>query len=176
MKEIKELKSPTGGLFKIFIEGNIIYKKNCKKRPIFKKNHKNYYFNLLKNITKIDIIGKYSIDAIKIEENGSYYSKYFKNSIRLFDCNKFTNKDIWKDICIKLEELVIDLRKYNNKYGTLIGDWALHNIIYDLDTKKLYNIDLEGFYTYPKIHNNGNCDFKMTLERILGIISSIPML
>jgi hypothetical protein len=70
----------------------------------------------------------------------------------------------------------MDLRDYNNKHGSLIGDWALHNIIYDLESKKLLNIDLEGFYTYPKVHNNGNCDFKMTLERILAIISSVSVL
>ena len=178
MKEIKELKSPTGGLFKIFIDGDIIYKKNCRKRPIYKKKHKKFYFDLLKNITEIEIIGKYGINATKIDENGGYYSKYLGNSIRLYDCaeNKLLTKEIWRDICVKLEELVMDLCDYNNKHGSLIGDWALHNIIYDLDTKRLYNIDLEGFYTYPKVHNNGNCDFKMTLERVLGIISSVSVL
>jgi len=29
----------------------------------------------------------------------------------------------------------------------LSGDWALHNLIYSIEDDKIYNIDLEGFFS-----------------------------
>ena len=59
----------------------------------------------------------------------------------------------------------LDLNNYV-KTNILKGDWALHNLIYCNDRKKIFNIDLEGFYTYPHIYDNGNCNIKHCNENV----------
>ena len=49
----------------------------------------------------------------------------------------------------QLNLLMKDLKLYIEKNGHHFpGDWGTHNIIYNLDDGKLYNVDMEGFYTY----------------------------
>ena len=33
----------------------------------------------------------------------------------------------------------------------IFGDWAMHNLIYCLSEKSIFNVDLEGFITYRPI-------------------------
>lgn len=160
------LKSPIGdGLFDLYINDKhqIIYKK-------IKKNIDNIsiYKNIIYNLKNNPILSKYILkpENIQIKEDGSYFSMFVKNGIRLYDID--SKKVIDNNILIKIKESVKYLQKDLNEYvknNTLNGDWALHNLIYCLDTNKIYNVDLEGFYTYPFIHNNGNCDIKYCNER-----------
>ena len=96
---------------------------------------------------------------IYITNDGSYYCEYIKNGIRLYDIN--INSNIDKIILKHLKECIIDIKKDLNNYCTRIkklnGDWALHNLVYCIDTKQIYNVDLEGFYTYPHINHNDQC-------------------
>lgn len=47
-------------------------------------------------------------------------------------------------------KLIADLTKADAD-NELIGDWALHNLIYSPDDDIIYNIDLEGFMTYDPL-------------------------
>ena len=160
------LKSPIGnGMFDIFIntKENIIYKKNKMKIKNIKK-----YKKIIYGIKSDIILHKYVFepDKIYIEEDGSYYSSFIKNGIRLYDIN--LNSKIDDTVLDNLNKSIKDMKKKLNNYvktNKLSGDWALHNLIYCLDTKKIYNVDLEGFYTYPLIHDNGNCNIKYCNER-----------
>ena len=52
---------------------------------------------------------------------------------------------------IALSSISTALRAFVHTQGYLIGDWTLHNMIWHEGTNTIYNIDLEGFYTYgPK--------------------------
>ena len=170
------IKSPIGaGLFNIFLskDNQFIYKKIKKK---FTNNVEfEIYKKILTHLDKLPTINKYILNAtdIEVENDGSYYSKYILNGIRLYDIEKGTmNRYILINIKNKVKELWEDLKNYckNNK---LSGDWALHNLIYCLDKKQIYNVDLEGFYTYPRIHNNGNCDINFCNKRFNNLIKII---
>lgn len=175
--EKSKLKLPivNGGLFDIYIneKEKIIYKKFMKKMIIIDIDK---YKKIIYNIKNELILGKYIFepDKIYIEDDGSYYSSYIINGINLYDIGKNIIKDnILLKIKISLEDLKINLNNYVNT-KKLSGDWGIHNLIFCLDTNKIYNIDLEGFYTYPLLYDNGNCDIKYCNERfdkILGFIN-----
>tara|TARA_Y100000389_G_scaffold202449_1_gene247766 strand:+ start:857 stop:1807 length:951 start_codon:yes stop_codon:yes gene_type:complete len=167
------LKSPCGGYFDIFIDysNNIIYKKI--KSDLFTISNIKVYTNILNNIGNEPILNKYILNSqtIKVENTGSYYSTYIPNGIRLYDIEK--NTEINNEILNNILNVVCELKKKLNEYSNkkkLKGDWALHNLIYCLDRKKVYNIDLEGFYTYPLIYDNGNCDIKYCNKRFDDLI------
>ena len=67
------------------------------------------------------------------------------------------NFDTGKDILKNLLYIENKLHEYSKNYS-LRGDWFLHNLIYDTTRKQIYNIDLEGFYSY--YGNSPMCDLK----------------
>lgn len=173
-----ELKSPIGdGVFEIFIntKENILYKKKKKEINIINiENYKKMIYGLKNN----PVLGEYIFEPEKIyiEDDGSYYSSFNKNSIRLYEIN--SNSRIDDSILDNLKRSIQDMKKKLNNYvktNKLSGDWALHNLIYCLDTNKIYNIDLEGFYTYPLIHDNGNCDINYCNERFDNLLKDINL-
>ena len=171
-----DIKSPCGGIFTIYIDiiNSIIYKKINNPNWYRIQTKINIYKNILNNLHKIPILGKYILepDKIKIENDGSYYSKFISNGIRLYDIKKNTKIDsvVLEYITEKVLELKKDLNEYVIK-NKLSGDWALHNLMYCIDRKKIYNVDLEGFYTYPLIHDNGNCNINYCNKRFDTLIS-----
>ena len=173
-----ELKSPIGdGVFEIFINSkeNILYKKIKKEINIINiENYKKIIYGLKSNPVLCEYI--FEPEKIYIEDDGSYYSSFNKNSIRLYDIN--SNSKLDDTILYNLKRSIQDMKKKLNNYvktNKLSGDWALHNLIYCLDTNKIYNVDLEGFYTYPLIHNNGNCDINYCNERFDKLLKDINL-
>ena len=174
-----ELKSPIdNGVFDIFINTNenILYKKN-KKNNLFDNIEK--YKKIIYGIKSNPLLSEYIFEPEKnyIEHDGSYYSSFIKNGIRLYDINSYSKID--DTILNNLKTSIKDMKKKLNNYvitNKLSGDWALHNLIYCLDTNKIYNIDLEGFYTYPLIHDNGNCNIKYCNERFDKLLNIIDKL
>lgn len=179
LKFIKsKLKSPIGdGLFDIFIntEENMLFKK-IKQNSTINISHRESYRKIIYGIKNNPFLSEYIFEPEKIfiEDDGSYYSSYIKNGIRLYDIN--SNFKIDDTILDNLKKSIQDMKKKLNNYvktSKLSGDWALHNLIYCLDTKKIYNVDLEGFYTYPLLHDNGNCDIKYCNERFDNLLDII---
>ena len=170
-----QLNSPVGdGLFDIFIntKENILYKKIKNTDMINIDKYKQIIYGVNSNV----VLGEYICEPEKIyiENDGSYYSSYIKNGIRLYDVSKVLKLDY--TILNNLKKSIKDMKEKLNNYvktSKLSGDWALHNLIYCLDTNKIYNIDLEGFYTYPLIHDNGNCDIKYCNERFDKLLDII---
>ena len=90
-----------------------------------------------------------------------------------------SNSRIDDTILDNLKRSIQDMKKKLNNYvktNKLSGDWALHNLIYCLDTNKIYNVDLEGFYIYPFVHDNGNCDIKYCNDRFDKLVEIINKL
>ena len=115
------------------------------KKSIQTDDNFNIYKNILENAHKKSY--NHTIPVFDIERNGSYKSKYI-NGYRIDKLNKNINKKLLKKIIKQINILKRDL--YNNE-KILSGDWALHNLIYSIEDDKIYNIDIEGFYTYQKI-------------------------
>ena len=162
-------KSPIGnGIFDIYIneQSTLLYKKIRNKKFI---NDIEIYKNIINDVINDNILKEYihDIKNIVIENDGSYFCSFIKNNIRLYDINK--DSDISDDNLIKIKNAIINMKIILNKYcekNKLKGDWALHNLLYCFDTNKIYNVDIEGFYTYPYIHNNGNCDIGYFNKRV----------
>jgi hypothetical protein len=172
------------GVFNIKISNDIVYKSLNKGNNIGSRiitelsnidNYNHYLIKLNSNI--LPIIGKYIKEPLLIERNGNYTMNRV-NGYNLMDLLKKKHKlckiagwsskqlKLHTNICIKiliaLFELEYSLYLYN-KNNKLDGDWFLHNLIYDIKDQQIYNIDLEGFYSY-----NGRspmCDLKVHIPR-----------
>tara|TARA_B100001093_G_scaffold513272_1_gene584854 strand:+ start:60 stop:656 length:597 start_codon:yes stop_codon:yes gene_type:complete len=178
-----ELRSPMSGsgLFKIYInkEKNILYKKiKSRYRKIYEdkiEKYKKIIYDLKNNEVLSEFIFKHN--KILIENDGSYYCSYIINGIRLWDIN--LNSKINCIILNKIKNSVLEMKEKLNNYvktKKLNGDWSLHNLIYCLDSDKIYNIDLEGFYTYPYMKDDGNCDIKHCNNRFDTLLKIINKL
>lgn len=172
------------GVFNINVKENIIYKdlninhptgKNINKELKTDSNYELYKQYL--NSHNLPIIGRFISSPISIERNGNY-SMNFIDGINLMDLlepnhklckfagwnskNIKLDKNTCVDILRKLNLLINDLHQYSKK-NSLRGDWFLHNLIYEPLNKKIYNVDLEGFYTY--YNDSPMCDLKVFIPR-----------
>jgi hypothetical protein len=101
---------------------------------------------------------KMSIHVVKgfeVEPEGSYKSKFI-DGYRLdlvyemivnYQSLCFPSKGERKKIKIQAKKL-LDILNEEGENNDLIGDWALHNLIYSKEENRIFNIDLEGFITY----------------------------
>ncbi len=155
--EKTELKSPCKGGVVIYAnwQENILYK-NMQRKIKYIYNYKNIIYNLYRE----PILCKYIFEPEKvyIEDDGSYYTMYIQRGIRLYDITLNTKLDhlVLMSLRKSISSIKKELNDYTNK-KRLSGDWALHNLVYCLNTNKIYNVDLEGFYTYPLIFKGSKC-------------------
>ena len=110
-------KSPHGGHFDLFINDtkNIVYKKirpnPCRQQQLYKYIQNNIvtYNLVLTNLSKLNIINKYILNPKKVRVNldGSYYSTFIPNGIRLYDINlqSIINKNTLNNILNRVKEL-----------------------------------------------------------------------
>ena len=109
------------------------------------------YKNIIENIHKVNFLP--SIKGYDVENDGSYKCKFI-NGYRLdrIENLELETKEIYK---IKIE--ILKLKSIlNENVNKLSGDWALHNLIYSINDNKIYNVDLEGFFSYPSLPTWGN--------------------
>lgn len=138
------------GWFDIYIlDDNItIYKKNKKRGlgPYLKKKIKKdkAYLSYKEKIEEsYKTENNHTIRGYDVERDGSYKCMYIEG----YRLDRISD-NINSDILIKIKEATIILRKSLNDNNNLSGDWALHNLIYSVVDNKIYNIDIEGFFSY----------------------------
>ncbi len=161
-KKLENITRPHGctGIFDIYLdnENGVILKKAKKNNLISGKLsdpvEQQYYKMLLCSLCSTPILGKYILEAYDITVDGGYKSRYIKG-INLYDTNSVMKKA--RDIIPVVKKLHTDIIEYSANYK-LFGDWGLHNLIYEESSCRIYNVDIEGFYTYPRVFDNGNCD------------------
>ena len=169
MPGVFNIKISDGIIKKILNTNNLTAKKIIKelKNP---ENLKIYKIHLVSH--NLPIIGNFIEKPINIKDNGNYSMKYIEG-INLMDILKKQdekcliagwdskelklNFETGKDILKHLLYLENKLHEYGKIYS-LRGDWFLHNLIYDIKKKQIYNVDLEGFYSY--YGNSPMCDLK----------------
>ena len=136
------------GVYNIFFCGTTIYKQtsnnklgNTLKQKISDENNFLKFKEIIENSHKFDY--NHTIMGYDVENNGSYKSHYKKG----FRLDLIDNK-INSDLLCKIE-VQIKLLKENLNYNVdkLSGDWGLHNLLYSIEDNKIYNVDIEGFYT-----------------------------
>ena len=172
------------GVYNINIKNNIVSKTlnhtHSTARYISHKikNDDNYkLYQECLNSYKLPIIGRFISPPLSIERNGTY-SMDFIDGITLMDIlpnhHPLCKIALWnskslkfnKNTCINiirgLSLLMIKLHQYSRN-NSLRGDWFLHNLMYQPTTNKIYNVDLEGFFTY--YGDNPMCDLKKYVPR-----------
>lgn len=187
------------GVFNVIIKDNMVYKtidkthKQGKKIFDELKNDDNLQLYIKElNSHVLPIIGKFIEKPINIENNGDYTMKYV-NGINLMDILKkddpkcvkagwnsnevIIEKNMGINILKQLYHIENELYRYS-KNNSLRGDWFLHNLIYDTSRDIIYNIDLEGFYSYYNESPMCNLDnyiynqFNTCKQEILNQINS----
>jgi|TARA_B110000093_G_scaffold116039_1_gene124309 hypothetical protein len=161
------------GRFKLYLnkDKDIVYKKVSYKE--FLEDHNitiESYKSKIYNLKNLKIINKYLYEPnyIYIKDDGSYYSKYIKNNIRIYDIlekNKQIDKEILNKIIYKIKELKNDLIIYK-KNNKLFGDWNTSNLVYNIDDNKIYNIDYEGFALYNIAQDGSDLYFDKIIEKL----------
>jgi len=171
------------GRFTIYINNdkNEIYKKikNNKlgkrlKKKLQNKKEFSIYKHILLNTINNPVFGIHTLLCYDIEKDGSYKCKYKKGyrldkllteegtaltegdgSRKLTTLNN-EYKDIDKN---KIKNQIMKLQNIlSNNFKNISGDWALHNLIYSIDDDKIYNVDMEGFYTNKRLPEWGNIE------------------
>ena len=152
------------GRFTVYKKGNIIYKKtntnNNNTSNSFRKKITvdfNNYKMIMTNAWKYKC--NHTVPIYDIERDGSHKSIYI-DGFRLdkigSHLNSIKNKKKRLKYASLVKKAVIKLKQsINENYNKIGGDWALHNLIYSIKYDKIFNIDVEGFYTYQKLPHWG---------------------
>jgi len=113
-----------------------------------KNNNDNFqkYKNIIENTINRPDIGKHVIRGYDIEQDGSYKSKYV-DGYRLDRIDNNIDDITLNKIIVQINKLKNILNEMNSK-NTLNGDWPIRNLIYNIKDDIIYNVDLEGFYSY----------------------------
>lgn len=102
-------------------------------------------------LTKDSNLGKHLPKIFDIKKDGSYISSFIEG---------FNLKDVKQQIIyggLKTDinplkdatnELWNNIKSYRDKTGKIVGDWGIHNLLFNPVSDRLYNVDLEGFCLY----------------------------
>lgn len=148
------------GVYKIFLnnENPIKVIKIPRKDNIFslrftnrirKQEDFNLFREKLRELSKLDFINKHIVDVHEVFRNGGYSSSYIDglNLAVLMNHNCEKSYDA-VDIVYAIDELLESIRNHVELHGKFYGDWMPQNLIYDIDNKRIVNVDLEGFFLY----------------------------
>lgn len=112
----------------------------------------NEYSSLLLSLSTDPIWNGHVPIAEQVRRDGGYVSSYvvgFNMTLVkeiLLNRNNLPNDLCSSDLILAIDDLLANLREYVIRNGRLIGDWGLHNLIYEKTSRKIINVDLEGFY------------------------------
>ncbi|MDA8588111.1 hypothetical protein N9L41_01210 [Euryarchaeota archaeon] len=155
--------------FFLSFDGETIYKKiNPENQHFPDKLHAHggvERFRQILNTISTSQMSNHVAKGFNIENNGSYKSKYIHgyrldllaSMMKEYPSLHLPSDEEKRDIKIQCERLILALKEEDSA-GELIGDWALHNLIYSPTENCIFNIDLEGFITYNPLPKWVNLD------------------
>ena len=136
-------------------------------------NHFNNYKQIIEQAEQKEIVGKYLINGKIIKQNcGDYIIRYI-DGYRFDHLYRINDIELLNKIKIQIDIFIEDLKLANSK-KLLHGDWGIQNIIYDKENGKIYNIDIEGLYTYPRLPSW--CNINKIIEDIYESYYSNPLI
>ena len=167
--DVNDDRSRTNFDFFLSIDGLIIYKKVKSGDTRFAAKLQDHggveQFRQILNSDVSSSISNHITKGFDIENDGSYKSKYIhgyrldllSSLIREYQSLNLPSKEERKNIEIQCSKLISALKE-SAAAEVLIGDWALHNLIYSPQDDCIFNIDLEGFITYNPLPEWANLD------------------
>lgn len=138
--------------FFISEDESVIYKKNnqSSKRlnDIFRDNsNRDFFLRIMNGIGLPVPLRPHIVNGFELEDDGSYKSPFLHGyRLDLIDSYELSDEE-FKTIIAESERLLDNLHLASAN-DELTGDWALHNLIFSLSSKRIMNVDLEGFFTY----------------------------
>ena len=157
-------------------ENNLLYKyaRVTLIKSEMKDNDKfNRYKNIIEKAEDKEVVGKYLINGHIVKDNCGDYIIRYVNGHRFDHLYRINNLDLLNKIKKQIDIFTEDLKIANSK-KLLYGDWGIQNIIYDIDNNKIYNIDTEGLYTYPKLPRW--CQINKIIEDIYEALYANPLM
>jgi len=168
--------------FFLSFDGEIIYKKvNSENQRFTDKLRAHGGVERFRQILDTVSTSKFSNHVAKgfaIENNGSYKSKYIHgyrldlltSIMKEYPSLRLPSNEEREEIKIQCERLILALKEADS-VGGLIGDWALHNLIYSDKENCIFNIDLEGFITYNPLPKWADLDQIIEwIEELLSLL------
>ncbi len=112
------------------------------------------YSDILKSLPDDPILGEHIPCVKEIKRGGAYWSSYI-NGYNLIVVRDMLLKGHSLPADLKptelinaIDELLQKLQEFKDSNGQVVGDWGIHNLIYDKATHGILNVDLEGFFLY----------------------------
>jgi hypothetical protein len=111
------------------------------------------YRTTLTGIKKDRWLGEHAVEVLDVRKDGGYDSEYIEGfnlaHLRdvLFDPEAMP-EHLRGRLANAINELLDHLRSYDTERGRLIGDWALHNLMFSPDKAAVLNVDAEGFFSF----------------------------
>ncbi len=159
----------TCGRFRIFLnkEKTMIYKNSYLDK--FKREMENEklflkYKNIIENIESKELLGDHVINGKIVRKNCADYILRYIEGFRLDHLYRVKDKKMLDKIKIQIDILVEKMKICHEK-NNICGDWGIQNLIYSIEDDKIYNIDTEGFYTYP-IRMPSFCTLDVTINKM----------
>jgi hypothetical protein len=106
----------------------------------------------------------------KVGDDASYESEYIQGiRLDLIDIETLSG-ELRKKVLEECEVLLANLKKADS-VKSLIGDWALHNLIFSSRHNRIFNVDLEGFLTYNPLPEWANYDVIRTwIDDVINLL------
>lgn len=141
-------------VFDFFISNDesVIYKKNNGSSPTFSGLLKSpHNFEHLQKVLDGTIfcqgVRKHVCNGFDLELDGSHKMKFLHG----FRLDSVSTYSIESSLCkLFLDECKVLIQQLSkaDEGGNFFGDWAMHNLVFSFELKRVINIDLEGFLTY----------------------------
>ena len=108
------------------------------------------YKHLLRQMSEVEHLGPHIVPVHQVFRSGGYISPFVDGYVLadLPDLSTGAHDIPVHEIEIAIIELGSALKAYVAAGGCLCGDWELHNLLYDRDSRRVMNVDAEGFYTF----------------------------
>ena len=168
------------GVYQIKVHRGIVYKSLRTDNEVGEKlwkrlrrpKNRQFFKNLIENMSKDHILGHHVVIGKCSNQRADYHSPLIQG-YGLSEMERIENLVTYQlvNLLASIAVILKSLGEYQRRHGYLIGDWTLHNLIYQVGTGLILNIDLEGFYTYSPFGlslswNSGECRWKTVRDRL----------
>jgi hypothetical protein len=168
--------------FYISNDESVIYKNNNNSSPTFCKllqspSNFDHLQRVLDGSIFCQEVREHVCNGFDLELDGSHKMK-FLHGFRLDSLNTYSIKSSLCQLFVNECKVLIEQLSKANVDGNFFGDWAMHNLVFSFELKRIMNIDLEGFLTYyplPKWANFAQVEKWLTevIEELQTLLSMV---
>ena len=138
--------------FYISNDESVIYKKNNESSPTFSElikrpDNLEHLKRVLDGSIFCQEVREHVCNGFDLESDGSHKMK-FLHGFRLDSINTYSIESSFCQLFLKECKILMEQLSIANEGGNFFGDWAIHNLVFSFELKRVINIDLEGFLTY----------------------------